>query len=213
VQNSSGKMPKSKKGAAKNLKSKSSFLETIKSMVSRVNFRQFIGVFFLILGFILTIIAPDLAVPKFQDNKEPIVASESFKKDDKKLSVVRILLPKENIDLPVKPSKLVSGYWETAENGASQGEGTANPGTGGNVVIFAHAREGMFYNLRDVKRGEIIYVFTKDKWYRYKVSNVQTVYPKDVAKVAPTKTEELTLFTCSGFFDEKRLIVKALPIK
>ena len=64
-----------------------------------------------------------------------------------------------------------------------------------------------------VNKGDIIYVLTPLKWYRYKVWQIQTVYPSNVSTVAPTKKEVLTLFTCSGFFDEKRLIVKAIPVK
>lgn len=145
-------------------------------------------------------------------NKEPIVASSEFKKKNGESEIVRILIPEKNIDLEVKPAKIVRGYWETRELGASHGEGTANPGEKGNVVIFAHAREGLFYNLRDIKKDDIVYVFTKDRWYRYKVDEIKTVYPNQVETIAPQDKEILTLFTCSGFFDEKRLIVKALPM-
>lgn len=149
--------------------------------------------------------------PKTSQNKEPIVASQEFKKSDQASSVSRILISKANIDLPVTPSKIVGGYWETSETTASHGEGTVNPGQRGNVVIFAHARPGLFYNLKDVKADDIVYVLTKNRWYRYKVNEIKTVYPNNIETVAPTKNEVLTLFTCSGFFDEKRLIVKAYP--
>lgn len=188
------------------------FVALCNKVFIRKNLQTFLGTIFVVAGFLLLYKVPTIKLESNRQNKEPIVASRQFDKNKKSLSVVRILLPDEHIDLRVTPAKLIDGYWQTTENGASQGEGTANPGTGGNVVIFAHAREGMFYNLKDVKKDEIIYVFTKDRWFRYKVSDIRTVYPKDVATVAPTKREELTLFTCSGFFDEKRLIVKASPI-
>ena len=204
-------MPKKTSGKRVSSKKKNPLFAFKTKKLPTSNIQTFLGIVFIVLGFVFLYKLP-ISSQEVQ-SKEPIHASKEFKDDGKELKVARILLPKSEIDLEVKPSKIVGGYWEVSETGASQGEGTANPGTGGNVVIFAHAREGMFKNLEKTKTGEIIYVFTKTGWYRYKVSEIQKVYPKDIATVAPTKDEVLTLFTCSGFFDEKRLIVKAKPIK
>ena len=204
-------MPKTKTSSKKSGRLSS----TVNKITSRytVFVKNFLGILFVILGFIFLYKLP--AIPsnnKPAAGSEPIHASSKFSENKKNPQVVRILLPKENIDLPVTPSKIVGGYWQTSLTTASQGDGTANPGTGGNVVVFAHAREGLFYNLKDVVKGDIVYVFTKNGWFRYRVGEIQKVYPTDVAVVAPTKKEVLTLFTCSGFFDEKRLIVKAYPV-
>jgi LPXTG-site transpeptidase (sortase) family protein len=172
--------------------------------------RTIIGLVFVFFGLLFLFKLP---VPKTTavDLKEPIVASKDFKPTKDGNKIVRILVPKNNIDLPVKFSKIVQGYWETSENSASHGEGSAVPGEKGNVVVFAHARIGLFYDLKDVKKDDVVYLFTKEKWHRYKVAEIKTVYPNDITVIQPTKDEVLTLFTCSGFFDEKRLIVKALP--
>jgi len=42
------------------------------------------------------------------------------------------------------------------------------------------------------------------------VNKITAVYPNQVQIIAPTKNETLTLYTCTGFYDEKRLIVRAL---
>jgi len=173
------------------------------------NIRTFVGLVFVVVGFLFLYKVPVI------DNsgvREPIIASREFKSTNDS-QVSRILLPKVNIDLKVIPAKIVGPTWETSENSASHGEGSANPGEKGNTVIFAHAKEGLFYNLKDVKKGDIVYVLTKNQWYRYKVNEVKSVVPKDITTVAPAKIEILTLFTCSGFFDEKRLIVKAIPLR
>jgi len=107
--------------------------------------------------------------------------------------------------------KIVDGYWELSENTASYGLGSGHPGEKSNTVIFAHAREGLFYNLKDVKTGDIVYVFTKDKWFRYKVNKITAVYPNQIEVIKPSKNEVLTLYTCTGFYDEQRLIVQAIP--
>lgn len=124
---------------------------------------------------------------------------------------LRVVVPKAGIDLSVVEAKVVDGYWELSETTASHGVGSANPGEIGNTVIFAHAREGLFLPLRNIAESEAIYVMTKDRWQRYKVATRKLVDPSHVEVIAPTNDEVLTLFTCSGFLDSKRLVVTAKP--
>ncbi len=187
--------------------------DSLKKLFKAQFTKNFLGIIFVLIGFLFLYKLPTLPANSVVEKREPIQASKSFEKKVNTPNVVRILFPNHDIDLPVIPAKIVKGYWETSETSASQGEGTSNPGNSGNIVIFAHARQGLFYNLKDVVRNDLIYVFTKDKWYRYKVGEIKKVFPNDIAVVSPTKKEVLTLFTCSGFFDEKRLIVKAYPVK
>lgn len=125
----------------------------------------------------------------------------------------RVVIPNVSIDLKVTESAVKDGYWEVSETNASHGMGSANPGKTGNSVIFAHARTGLFYNLKDVEKNDIVYVFTQKRWFAYKVTNIQSVYPDQVEVIAPTKDQTLTLYTCTGYSDEKRLIVTAKPVK
>jgi LPXTG-site transpeptidase (sortase) family protein len=124
---------------------------------------------------------------------------------------VRVIIPSVRIDLPIVPAPVVNGVWKTSAVSASHGLGSANPGENGNTVIFAHARERLFLPLRDVKENDPVYLLTADGWYRYRVESFKLVNPEDVEVIAATKEEVLTLFTCTGFLDSKRLIVKALP--
>jgi LPXTG-site transpeptidase (sortase) family protein len=146
------------------------------------------------------------------NNKNPIkINSALYSSKDKTQDPVRILIPNVSIDLKVIDAQIVNGYWELSDNTASYGLGSGQPGEKNNTVIFAHARQGLFYNLKDVKLNDVIYVFTKDKWYRYKVNKITAVYPNQTEVIKPTTTQVLTLYTCTGFYDEKRLIVTAAP--
>jgi LPXTG-site transpeptidase (sortase) family protein len=120
---------------------------------------------------------------------------------------VRIIIPDLGIDLDVQESKIVNGYWEVPEDKAAWGEGSGVPGKDGNQVIFAHAREGLFSNLENVEKEMHIYVLTDRDWFTYEVSEIKEVYPNDTEVIAPTENERLTLYTCSGYKDSKRLIV------
>lgn len=123
----------------------------------------------------------------------------------------KIIIPSLAINLKVEEAKIKDGFWETSETNASHGQGTANPGEKGNMVIFAHAREGLFLPLKDIKEKDTIYVLSKDKWYEYEVVEIKSVAPTQIEVIAPTPDETLTLYTCTGFFDSQRLIVRAKP--
>ncbi|MCL6096702.1 MAG: sortase, partial [Patescibacteria group bacterium] len=127
---------------------------------------KIIGLVFVLFALALLIFPIRLPTQKINNNN-PIKINESLYKNQTTQNLpVRILLPKQNIDISVIPAKIINGYWELSENTASYGEGSGIPGQNGNTVIYAHARQGLFYNLKDVKTGDMIYVFTKDKWYR-----------------------------------------------
>lgn len=120
---------------------------------------------------------------------------------------VKIIIPSISLDLPVLPSKIIKGYWELSETTASFGLGSAPPGKVGNTVIFAHARKGLFGSLDKVKKDDQVYVLTEKGWFLYKIAEIKEVWPNQVEVIKPAPEETLTLYTCSGFADTKRLIV------
>ncbi len=143
-------------------------------------------------------------------NGEPIrvdgalmgISSDSYKP-------VRLVMPRLAIDLSVIEAPVANGFWELSETSASHGQGSANPGEKGNTVIFAHARPALFGPIRDAKKDDAIYVFTKERWFKYRIVETKLVNPDQLEVIAPTGDETLTLFTCSGFLDSKRYIAIA----
>jgi sortase A len=111
--------------------------------------------------------------------------------------------------LPVKTAKIVAGYWQVFEDTAAWGEDSGYPGKSGNQVIFAHARKGLFLPLRGIAVGDKVYIMTDAAWYAYEVKEIKDVTPDQKEVIAPTTDETLTLYTCTGFEDSKRLIVVA----
>jgi len=147
--------------------------------------------------------------------KEPIkVSQELTKKIDTtgEEIPVRIIIPKLAIDIPVTESKVIDGYWELSDDKASFGLGSAFPGDLGNSVIFAHAREVLLGPLKRISLKDNIHILTKKHYFSYEVTEVKSVYPNQVEVVGPTQDERLTLFTCSGFLDNQRLVVIAKRI-
>lgn len=124
----------------------------------------------------------------------------------------KIIIPSIAMDIGIKPAKVVGGTWEIFDETASFGLGSAPPGQKGNTVIFAHAKRGLFAPLRNIKKDAPIYILTPVGWYSYQVTEIKTVSPKQVEVLLPTEEETLTLYTCSGFADTKRLVVHAKRI-
>ena len=170
-----------------------------------------LGIALIGLGVILVV--GSFGVKRSQSNtfaSEPVKV-EGFSVKDAPLEKlpVRILIPALSIDLEVKPARNINGYWEVFSDSAAWGEGSGLPGEQGNQVIYAHARRGLFLPLKGVQEGMKIYVFSSNNWYLYEVSQIKEVTPTQVGVIAPTEDETLTLYTCSGFADSKRLIVIA----
>jgi len=128
--------------------------------------------------------------------------------DDVVIALLRI--PGIALEVPV--------YQGTAERilrlGAGLVEGTAMPGSHGNVGIAAH-RDQHFRGLKDVSVGDLIELGTMDRTQLYRVASLSVVDPGDVHVLDDTGESVLTLVTCYPFYfvgnAPQRFIVRALP--
>jgi LPXTG-site transpeptidase (sortase) family protein len=124
----------------------------------------------------------------------------------------RIAIPSVGIDLTTHETKIINKDWEINKDGASHLETSANPAEGGNIIIYAHNTKDRFGNLQNIKKGEFIKIYTNDaKIYTYEVKNILVVDPTQAELLQPTKKEVLTIYTCTGFADLKRLVIQATP--
>jgi LPXTG-site transpeptidase (sortase) family protein len=125
---------------------------------------------------------------------------------------IQIRLPQIGISLPITEGDISNGVWLVSSTGATHLVRSAVPGTEGNIVIYGHNTDAIFGRLHLIQKGHTILVTTKDgAIHRYIVSNLLTVPPSRVDLVLPTKTEILTIYTCTGFFDSERLVIQAVP--
>jgi LPXTG-site transpeptidase (sortase) family protein len=110
------------------------------------------------------------------------------------LPAIGVRLDRLGIDLP-----LVEGDGVTVPEGAAAHyPGTAWPGEGSNTYVYAHAREGHFLELWQVRTGDVVDVDLADgSVARYRVSEIlPTVAWDAIEMLAPSSTEILTLQTC-----------------
>lgn len=128
--------------------------------------------------------------------------------DEEKLPI-RIVIPKLSLDLSVKPAPVINGFWQVSSSTASYGLGSGIIGEPGNSVIFAHSRSDQFLSIKKISLGTKIYVYTNSKWFSYKVNSIKKVDPSNIEVIKPTQDSILTLYTCDGINDSKRLVVQA----
>lgn len=116
------------------------------------------------------------------------------------------------IDLPVQEMPFGRDGWGVATNAASIASTSARPGESGNIVIYSHNFSRLFGRLSRVKIGDRITLTSADgSLHLYTVTQKDIVSPSQIDALVPTNTEILTLYTCSGLFDSKRLVMQALP--
>jgi sortase A len=101
---------------------------------------------------------------------------------------------------------------QVLRRGAGLVEGTALPGSAGNVGIAAH-RDTHFRGLKDVAIGDLVELGTPDQTRFYRITTLEIVSPGDVHVLDDTGEPTLTLVTCYPFYfvgnAPKRYIVQA----
>lgn len=129
-----------------------------------------------------------------------------------KSSPLKIYIP-WRVDVAVNSGQLKDGKWSIDQDKATHLTQSAFPGDPGNIVIYGHNTREILGNIRVLVPGEKISLFSSDNTeYTYEVEWTQEVSPHDTQALQQTDSEVLTLFTCSGFLDSKRFIVRAKRI-
>lgn len=124
----------------------------------------------------------------------------------------RILIPAIDVNLPVYETGVVRGVWQISPDGVSHLAASSVPGRNGNIIMYGHNSRTRLGRLAEVSVGDRVVVTTDEGNDRlYLVEKVTVVRPEDLTVVENTPTETLTLYTCTGFADSKRLVVIARP--
>ncbi len=120
-----------------------------------------------------------------------------------------IVIPKIAASAKVLPNTSVTekdAYLEALTQGVAHAEGTAFPGEGGHIFMFAHSTDflwnvgtynAVFYLLYKLEVGDQVVVFYSGQRFDYRVTDKIIVDPEEVEYLTrKTDTELLTLQTC-----------------
>jgi LPXTG-site transpeptidase (sortase) family protein len=116
-----------------------------------------------------------------------------------------------NIDLPLIPSNITEGKWETTDQGVSYLVSSPIPGEKGNSIMYAHNWASLFGNLPSILPGDLVQIqFSDGTAKEFEVKYTSTVTPDNYSILAPTDDKRITIYTCSGFLDSHRFVAVAI---
>jgi len=121
---------------------------------------------------------------------------------------LRIQIPDIHIDAPV----VQGDSWEQLKKGVGKHISSPEAGKAGNLVLSAHNDifGEIFRDLDQLKPGAEIILFTSQRSYTYRVTEIKITDPTDVSVMEPTITPTLTLISCYPYrIDTHRIVVKA----
>lgn len=123
---------------------------------------------------------------------------------------IRIKIAKIGLDVAIVPGGIQNGNWMLTETSAQYLPTSGRPGEGFNTIIYAHRLPNLFGRLSEVQIGDIITIedSTQKSWY-YRVYSRESIDPSDIGRLYSPMPNIVTLFTCDGWFDAARLLVRA----
>lgn len=114
------------------------------------------------------------------------------------------------IDLPVIPAYIKNNKWDTTSKGISWLIASPIPGERGNSIFYGHNWNALLGDLENAKPGYTVEILYKNSVKRYfRISYIVIVNPNQVHVLSKTDDARLTIYTCTGFLDQKRLVVTA----
>jgi LPXTG-site transpeptidase (sortase) family protein len=131
-------------------------------------------------------------------------------------------IPALGVSSEITTFPLGYGTWEINpwERQVGHFQGTAWDGHIGNIVIGGHSEypsgvEAVFYDLHQLKWGDVIWLDIDGTRKRYIITQVTTVDMYNLDPVRPTSDNRLTLITCdvpsydqaTGIYDERVVVV------
>lgn len=121
-----------------------------------------------------------------------------------------ISIPSINLSLPVETHDFKKGLWKTSTKGISYQLGSPISGETGNSIFYGHNWSNLLGNLHKVRPGDSVIIDHQGGLNRkFIVESVSEVSPDATSILSQTNDKRITIYTCSGFLDTKRLVVVA----
>lgn len=116
------------------------------------------------------------------------------------------------IDLSIESQVYKDGTWTIPEKSAAHLVNSAYPFEPNNIIVYGHNTWHVFGKLKQVTKADIIaLVLANGSTREYEITEIIEITPDKTEYLQPTSEETLTIYTCSGWMDSKRLIIRAKP--
>lgn len=123
-----------------------------------------------------------------------------------------ITIPTVGIKQYLEPTDILDDSWVISKKHASYLISSARPGENNNIIIYGHNTKQMFADLVKVELGDTVLIESSESIATYRVTRKLDVSPEFVTAIEPTSVETLSIYTCTGLFDSRRLVLQAEPI-
>lgn len=182
---------------------------------SRLNFW---GNLLLVLGFLSLIFFCFLVYQRNNSQNLSFNINDSkildYKKSDSVSDPQGIIIDSAKIALDIYPAEIKDNRWESTSKGVSFLKTSAMPGGVGNSIMYGHNWSNLLGNLEKVKPGDKIKIVYKDNSINdFQIEYITKVNPDDISVLKNSEDSRLTLYTCTGLLDSKRLVVVAKLLK
>lgn len=128
------------------------------------------------------------------------------------VTISSISIPSVDINTAVVKGAVKDNQWYISEDSANYISKNIPGNRKGNTIVYGHNTKNIFANLKDVTEGEEITVaYANGDTQTYIVEEIYETFPTDITPIQPTEGDVLTIYTCSGFFDTRRIVVRAAP--
>lgn len=129
----------------------------------------------------------------------------------KVITPTRLTISTAEIDLPVFSASIIDKQWDISREGISYLSSTPLPGRQGNSVFYGHNWHNLLGNLKKVTPGDTIVVTNNNgDQFKYIIHFVSVVSSNETHIYQNTPDYRLTIYTCTGVLDSKRLVVTAI---
>lgn len=179
--------------------------------------RHIVSTVLFVIGILALFCSLFLLTQKFDPRKLSFTGVHSRIVENRKRALpypVKLTIASAGISLPIVPVEVTSSGWETTEKGIGYLTSSPLPGQKGNSVMYGHNWSSILGNLYKTRIGDVINVsYPNGKTVSFIVAYISIVSPDQIHNVGQTSDTRITVYTCAGFFDEKRLVVTAFVKK
>ena len=145
-------------------------------------------------------------------DRQTVETYQAINQPLKKRVIPTHIIIKWFVDVEIEPQVYKNGNWTISSDKASYLLDSAEPGTMGNLILYGHNKRTILGNIRALTGKELIELTLSNGERKiYKIESLKEVDPKDTQLLRPTTDEVLTIYTCSGIFDSRRFVIKAIP--
>jgi sortase (surface protein transpeptidase) len=122
----------------------------------------------------------------------------------------QLIINRIGLDLVLKEATISANNWQIYPDAASHLHGSGDLG-GGNMIIYGHNTPAILGKIIQLGTENEILVKNQYLEKRYKVTQVFQTTRDDLSQINNTD-DQLTIYTCSGWFDANRFFIIAKPI-